>query len=246
MNMTTLRSLLLLALITLSGCSTLNVTDDPSRQVSSDPMKGLNKAIYSFNSAADKAILKPVAKAYDATLPKPAKKGVSNFFSNLGEPWSIVNNLLQGKFDRALSSTFRFTVNSTIGIFGLFDVASHYDVQPAKEDLGQTLAAWGVKPGPYVMLPIFGPSNLRDATGRISSAALFSPNNEITDSSATTISLSVLEAIDTRVGLLGTDELLENQLDEYGFLKIAYEQNRLEQIYDGNPPKKPEEDFDDF
>lgn len=235
---------LLLLSLTLSGCNTLSINDDPSAQISNDPIQGFNRKIYSFNSGVDRAILKPVAKGYDKVVPTPAKKGVANFFSNLREPLNAFNNLLQGKYDRALGSTYRFVVNSTVGIAGLFDVAKKHDVDLAREDFGQTLAAWGVKPGPYLMLPFLGPSNLRDGVGLVTDLSLYYPSGVITDSSAAATSLTVLNIIDTRVGLLGADEVLEQQLDPYGFLKVAFEENRLQAIYDGTPPEKEEEDFD--
>ncbi len=234
----------LLFSLLLSGCNTLSINDDTNTQISNDPLQGLNRKIYGFNNGVDKAILKPIAKGYNAVLPAPAKNGVNNFFSNLGEPLNVVNNLLQGKLDRALGSTYRFLVNSTIGIAGLIDVAGNYEVAESKEDLGQTLATWGVKPGPYIMLPFLGPTNLRDGVGFISENVVYFPNNEISDSGAGSTALTVLEIIDTRVGLLGADELLDQQLDPYSFLKTAFETNRINSIYDGQPPLQEEEDFD--
>jgi len=235
---------LILIISLLSACNTLSVNDDRKAQVSNDPFQGFNRKIYSFNNGLDRAIIKPVSKGYDNALPGPIKKGVNNFFTNLGEPLNAVNNLLQGKFDRALGSTYRFVVNSTIGIVGLFDVAGHYDVQESSEDFGQTLAAWGVKPGPYVMLPILGPTNFRDGVGFFTENILYFPNEEITDTTAQSLSLTILNVIDTRVGLFGADDLLDQQLDPYAFLKVAYEENRLNSIYDGQPPAQEEEDFE--
>ncbi|MCL4148734.1 UNVERIFIED_CONTAM: hypothetical protein GTU68_023338 [Idotea baltica] len=236
-------SSLLLALL-LSGCNTLSINDETNRQISSDPLQGFNRKVYAFNSSLDKAILKPVALGYSKALPQPAQQGVSNFFTNLREPLNVFNNLLQGKFDRALGSTYRFVVNSTIGLAGFVDVAGKYDVTESKEDFGQTLAAWGVKPGPYIMLPFLGPSNLRDGVGYITDNVSYFPNSLITDTTAQSAGLTVLGFVDTRVGLLGADELLDQQLDPYGFLKVAYENSRINAIYDGQPPEQEEEDFD--
>lgn len=236
---------LVIGLLFLSGCSTLSVKDDPTKHVAQDPLEDWNRAVYGFNSTADKWILKPVAKGYDKVLPKPAKTGVSNFFSNLGEPLNILNNLLQGKGKRALDSTYRFAVNSTVGILGLIDVASKLDVKEAPEDLGQTMAAWGVKPGPYLMLPFLGPTNLRDGIGRIADTAIYYPINEISDSSGTRTGLVLLDIVSLRASLLRYDNVLDSQIDQYSFVKTAFEQNRIDAIYDGKPPKK-EEDFDDF
>ncbi len=240
----TLQILLLMCSIAfMSGCSTLSKNDDPNRQISADPLEGFNRASYTFTNAADKAILRPVAKAYDTVLPRPAKRGVGNFFSNLGEPINLVNNLLQGKVDGALHSTYRFVVNSTIGLFGLFDVADSYDVDEKPEDFGQTLAAWGAKPGPYIFIPLLGPSNLRDGTAGLIGDFGLNPINQISDSTGTRFGLYVLNVVDSRAQLLGTDEVLDKQLDPYLFLKTAFETSRIRAIYDGDPPEQ-EDDFD--
>ena len=236
----------LLAVCFLSACNTLRPTDDTTRQISGDPLQGLNRGVYRFNNTVDKAILKPVSKGYSAVVPKPARSGISRFFSNLGEPLNIVNNVLQGKFERALTSTYRFTVNSTVGVFGFFDVAGHYEVEKAPEDFGQTLAAWGVNPGPYLMLPFLGPSNLRDGIGFAVDAGVYYPNSAITDSAKTATGLTILNIVSQRANLLGADDVLDAQVDPYAFLKVAYEKNRLDRLYDGEPPKQEEEDFDDF
>lgn len=233
-----------LLLASLGGCSTLSVNDDLQRQISSDPLEGVNRSVYAFNNTADKIVLKPVAEVYNYVLPAPAKKGVNNFFDNLGEPLNAVNNLLQGKFDRALVSTFRFTVNSTVGVLGLLDVAKALDVEPAREDFGQTMAAWGVPPGPYLMLPLFGPSNLRDGIGQVGEYALYYPINEITDSDPMRLGLSLTNVVSSRVSLLGASEVLDSQLDPYAFLKHSFEQQRIESLYDGNAPTV--EDYFDF
>lgn len=227
----------------LNGCTTLSATDDISLQTSSDPLESINRKIYAVNDVADKVVLRPVASAYDKVLPKPAKTGVRNFFRNLGEPLNVVNNLLQGKFDRALSSTYRFAVNSTVGLLGLIDVSDKLGVEAAPEDLGQTLAAWGVKPGPYIVVPLVGPTNLRDGIGRVTSSYAYYPINEITEETSERIALNAVGIIDTRVQLLGADQMLEEQLDPYAFLKSAFDQSRLKAIYDDNVPEV-EEDYD--
>ena len=131
-----------------------------------DPLRPMNEAVLDFNMAADKVILRPVAKTYLKVVPKPARSGLSNFLSNLLEPWTAVNDILQGKPGAASRAMSRFLVNSTIGIGGLFDPASKYwKIEEHKEDFGQTLAVWGVPSGPYVMLPFFGPSSVRDSFG---------------------------------------------------------------------------------
>jgi phospholipid-binding lipoprotein MlaA len=207
-------------------------------------LSGLNRSVYAFNNTADKVVLKPAAKVYDTLLPGAAQRSVGHFFNNLGEPLNVLNNLLQGKVDDALSSTYRFAVNSTIGVFGLFDVAKSYQVDRKREDFGQTLAAWGVKPGPYLVLPFLGPSNLRDGFGFAIDNLTFNSAAAISDDSNTRLALTVLNVVDVRAGLLGSSDLLEQQLDPYLFLKGAYEQNRLKSIYDGSPPVRPDDDLD--
>ncbi len=236
---------LIVALLGLNtGCTTLSSTDDISRQISADPLEGFNRTMYGFNKTADRYVLKPVAQSYNYVLPKPARNSVGNFFDNLAEPLNIVNNALQGKGYRALDSTYRLIINSTVGVLGLFDVASHFNIDEAQEDLGQTFAAWGVKPGPYIMLPILGPTNLRDGLGRLGQTAVYYPNELITNSDTAAIGLSILDGIDTRASFLVFDDVLESQLDQYSFIKSTFEDNRINKIYDGTPPDAPEEDFD--
>ncbi len=231
----------------LSACNTLKPTDDPSLQISADPLQSFNRRIHNFNNNADKAILKPVAKGYTRVAPKRVRKSVSNFFQNLSEPLYGVNNLLQGKVDRTLISAYRFIVNSTAGVGGLFDVVDHfYNIKPSKEDFGQTLAAWGVNPGPYLVLPFIGPSNLRDGFGFVVDRVSYFPNNIITNENVVTSGLSVLNIVNTRAGFLRFDPTLRNQIDTYQFIKAASEKSRLNDIYDGNPPVLVKEDFDDF
>jgi len=200
--------------------------------------------MYGFNKTADRYVLKPVAQGYNYIVPKPAQNSVGNFFDNLREPLNLVNNALQGKGYRALDSVYRFVINSTVGVLGLFDVASYYNIEPVKEDLGQTFAAWGIAPGPYVMLPILGPTNFRDGIGRLGEVLTYYPNEIITNSDGAAIGLTVLDAVDNRVDLFPLEDVLNSQLDQYSFIKNAYEADRIKKIYDGSPPDAPEEDFD--
>lgn len=237
--------LFVVALLGLNtGCTTLKSTDDITRQTSADPFKGFNRTMHGFNKTADRYVLKPVAQSYNYVVPKPAKNSVGNFFDNLAEPLNIVNNALQGKGYRALDSTYRFVINSTVGILGLFDVASYYNIEPAKEDLGQTFAAWGVAPGPYLVLPLLGPTNFRDGIGRIGEVVTYYPNSLITGSDEGALALTVIDVVDTRSSFLPLDSVLESQIDQYSFIKNAYETGRIDKIYDGSPPDLPEEDFD--
>ena len=230
-------------LLGLAACNTLSPNDSFESQISADPYEGINRKVYAFNNTVDKAIVRPVAVGYHSIVPDPAERSISNFLSNLNEPLYIVNNLLQGKIDRALSSTYRFILNSTIGIGGLFDVAdTYYGVEVANEDLGETLAAWGVKPGPYLMLPFLGPSNARDLLGFIGEVN-YEQYDIISDDTSTSTALNILNVVDIRTSLLGIDRLINQQLDPYAFIKVATEEARIEELYDGSPPEK-KQDFD--
>ena len=135
-------------------------------EAENDPFEGWNRAMFSFNQKADKYVLKPVAEGYQAVTPAPVRKGVSNFFNNLGEPITAANSVLQAKPGKAARSLTRFVFNTTFGLFGIFDVAGAMGIERENEDFGQTLAYWGVGSGPYLVLPVLGSSNLRDLGGR--------------------------------------------------------------------------------
>lgn len=203
--------------------------DDDDSEITYDPFEGFNRAIFTFNDTMDHYVLKPVAQGYDAALPKPVKTGVSNFFNNLGEPLVIINDLLQGKLIQGLSDTGRFLINSTLGIYGLFDVAKYMHLPAHNEDFGQTLGLWGVGEGPYLVLPFLGPSNIRDGVG--SAAAFYtSPISQI-DETNTENKLRAVKAVDTRYNLLGTlDSLEEGALDPYAFMRDSFTQNRRHKI----------------
>jgi phospholipid-binding lipoprotein MlaA len=243
------KTLIMLGLCgSLIACSSLPEQKSNGTQPLSlnDPFEGFNRGVYKFNKGADKLILRPVAKSYDYVVPKPAKTGVSNFFSNLGEPLNALNSLLQGKWEDGLKSTYRFMVNSTIGLFGLFDVATHYDVEEVDEDFGQTLAAWGVKPGPYVMLPFLGPTNFRDGISNLGEGSVANKYALVSSDSSDQLDLRLLNIVDRRRAFLATDKLLDSQLDEYSFVRRAYYANRLNKVFDGDPPKEKLDDVNDF
>ena len=202
-----------------------------------DPLEGMNRVIYRFNNRVDRALLKPVAKAYDALLPDPVQHSVSRFFSNLLAPTVILNDVLQGKMRQSASDTGRFVVNTTVGIAGLFDVATKIGLPPHDEDFGQTLGVWGMGTGPYVVWPILGPKNLRDSIGWLGDYAT-QPITYV-DDAGDQWGLWALNLIDTRANLLGVSNVLEQAAgqDEYLFVREAYGQRRANLIYDGNPPK---------
>ena len=204
-----------------------------------DPLEGFNRAMYTFNDKFDRYLLKPVAKGYRAITPKPVSKSISNFFSNLHDPGIMLNNLLQGKPGQAASDLGRFLVNSTVGIAGLFDVASHWGMKKHNEDFGQTLAVWGVGEGPYLVLPFFGPSNMRDGPSLIVDWETYPPNHM--EEHSTRDKLFVVEYVDKRAQLLDASDILEQAAgqDPYVFVREASRQSRRNLVYDGNPPQPP-------
>jgi phospholipid-binding lipoprotein MlaA len=200
-----------------------------------DPWEKLNRSIYRFNDAVDRAVIKPLAKGYRRITPRPVRRSVGNFFRNLLEPTTVVNDLLQGKPLQAMSDTSRLLLNSTLGIAGLFDVATKIGVERNQEDFGQTLAVWGISPGPYVVLPFIGPSNVRDAFGLLPYYYYTDPRLALDEIEAR-VALIAIDVIDFRSQLLGATKLLDMQLDPYLFSRESYRQKRLDLIYDGDPP----------
>jgi phospholipid-binding lipoprotein MlaA len=214
----------MLATSLLSGCAT---------QSSKDPLEGLNRGIYKFNDVADKAVIRPVAGAYKAAVPSPLRTGVNNFFSNLGEVVTVINDLLQFKIDKAFNDAGRFAINSTFGIAGLVDWASMDGIEKRNEDFGQTLAYWGWQDSAYLVLPILGPSTLRDTGGLVVDTALFDPLGYIDDTRDRNLTYT-LKLVDKRAQYLpGSDLLDEAALDPYLFMRDAYLQRRQNQVNDG-------------
>ncbi len=203
-----------------------------------DPFEPVNRVVYSINDGLDRAIAKPVAEGYRAVVPELARSGVTNFFSNIEDVWIMLNNLLQGKVESALDDMARVLVNSTVGLFGVVDVASDLGISKHNEDFGQTLGRWGVGSGPYVVLPFLGSSTLRDALGR----GLVDMQGDIVrqlDHVPTRNSLLVTRLINTRANLLDASRIVEEAaLDKYSFTRDAYLQRRENLVYDGNPPRQ--------
>ena len=209
-----------------------------------DPLAGYNKFMFEINDTLDRNLLKPTAKGYRAILPDPAEKSVSNFFGNLDDLVNLPFNLLQGKVSQSANDTGRFLLNSTLGVAGLFDVAQGMGLQKNHaEDLGQTLGAWGVGSGAYIVLPLMGPSSVRDAPSTLVSRFL-NPVNQL-DSNAARISLNALDIIQIRASLLDTERLISG--DPYYFIRDAYQQRREFLVHDGDVPQSSaEDDFGDF
>ena len=231
------------ALVALSGCATTN--GDPR-----DPIEPVNRAVFQFNDTVDKAVLKPVAQGYRAVLPGPVRTGVTNFFANLRDPWIALNQILQGKIEEGATDFMRFVTNTTFGLAGIFDVASEGGMEKHDEDFGQTLGVWGLDTGPYLVLPILGPSNVRDGAGRVADSAAYVPWEgpgwaDAGDEVALRNSLTAADLIQTRAGLLDAGNILEEAaLDRYAFVRDAYLQRRRSQVYDGNAPsQRDDEDY---
>jgi phospholipid-binding lipoprotein MlaA len=228
-------SAVLAAAIALQGCASI----EREYAEPNDPLEGLNRAVYQFNEGLDKVVIKPLAEGYQAITPTPVDRGITNFFNNLDDVVSAVNNLLQFKFRRAASDVGRVAVNSTLGVAGFFDVATNMDLPRYDEDLGQTLGTYGFEPGPFIVLPLLGPTTVRDGIGRVGDWYI-DPISYLEDDS-TRWALRGLDIVDTRADLLGASRVMEQAaLDPYAFMRDAYLQRRRNQVYDGNPPPEPD------
>ena len=203
-----------------------------------DPLESLNRKIFAFNETADRWILKPVAKGYQKITPDPVEKGIGNVFSNLFEVTTIVNGLLQGKLVQAGADTGRFLINSTVGVVGIFDVASKIGLEKNNEDFGQTLGYWGIGPGPYLVVPLFGPYTLRDGIGDITQAYSTGYVNHI-DHPRSRNQFFATDKVNQRAELLKAEELVSG--DRYTFIRDAYLQRREYLVKDG----QVEDDFGD-
>jgi phospholipid-binding lipoprotein MlaA len=203
-----------------------------------DPLEPVNRKVYAFNDAVDRAVVKPVATVYRDTMPQPVRTGVTHFFSNIGDAWSAINAFLQLKAEAGMRNTMRFGMNTLFGLGGLLDIASEAGIESHQEDFGQTLAHWGVGSGPYLVLPLLGPSTLRDTSALpldMKASGYFFQNDP-----QTALGLSGLRLIDARARALAVSNMLgDAALDPYLFVRDAYLQRRRNQVYDGNPPEEP-------
>lgn len=223
------------AIILISSMAAVAVAEE-SEAV--DPYEGFNRAIYSFNDALDRNILLPVTKGYKVVTPDPVEKGVSNFFSNLGDVGVLFNQIFQFKLGGAAETTMRLATNTIIGLGGVLDVSSAIGLQKQDEDFGQTLGYWGFESGPYLVLPLLGPSNVRDGLGLIPDYYM-DPVSYLEDDSAR-LSLQVIRVIDTRSRLMEAEKLISG--DRYTFIRDAYMQRREHLVNDGVVSKKYAED----
>ena len=210
--------------------STVTIAGDDT-----DPFEGVNRPIDAFNHTLDENIFEPVARTYKDSTPKDLQNRVSDFSSNLGDVVTLGNEILQFEVFDSANTLGRIAINTTFGLFGLFDVASEVGIEKTTEDFGQTMAVWGAPKGPYVVLPVLGPSTVRDAGARVVDTQ---PNTEMLKNlnQEQTIALTLTRAVDTRVGLLPATDLLKNADDAYIAARSAYLQKRKFDVYDGNLP----------
>jgi phospholipid-binding lipoprotein MlaA len=232
---------LALFVLLASGCATVPPNAGQDRR---DPLEAFNRQVFEFNEGLDKVVLKPLAEVYDKVLPVPVQDCLSNGFSNLREPSNALNNLLQGKGGEAVSDVCRFAVNTTVGLLGCFDVASRMGLERHREDFGQTLGVWGLGNGPYLVLPLFGPSSVRDGVG-LGVESVLDVNFWIENVSVRNIIFGV-RTVSFRHELLKADDLISGAaLDKYTFIRDGYLQRRRNLVYDGNPPRLRDPDEDD-
>jgi phospholipid-binding lipoprotein MlaA len=229
-------SLLVLLCVSVIGCAAQpNRRNEPY-----DPFERVNRVTFRFNEAADRAVAKPLAKAYRRVTPRLVRTGVSNFLDNLAYPVTIINDLLQGKIKVFFRDTGRLVINSTVGIGGIFDLASADGLEKNDEDFGQTLGKWGLRPGPYIVIPLLGPSDLRDGTGRI--ADIWMDPRHYFSNNWWTWSLWGVELVDLRARLLDTDKAFSGVYDRYAFLRNAYLQRRQYLVTDGQETSEQQDE----
>lgn len=235
--------LLLIVAGSLAGCASHDPLDENSTYVEYDPLEPLNRKVHSFNLALDRAALRPLARGYRKVIPTPVRRSITNFFSNLTTPRSALNNFLQGKPGRGFNELGRFLFNSTLGVVGLFDVAGASGMERYDENFAQTLSVWGMPDGPYLVIPLLGPSTVSDAIAipvdYYSDVWTYYDNTSVRDK------VWGLRLIDLRYRLLGADAILEESQDPYVTVREAYRQNRTFRIYDGSPPTDEEEEYYD-
>lgn len=238
-------TLLLIVLLPITtGCTSANGAAKSSTK-NVDPFEPVNRPIYAFNDFTDRYLLRPLGKGYNYVLPQTARNGVGNFYDNISYPVTIVNGLLQGKFRQAGWDSVRFLMNSTFGILGFMDLASKQGLERHDEDFGQTFARWGIPQGPYIVIPLLGPSTVRDGIGIFGNVRV-NPLVQM-DNTSVRDKLLILWAVETRAALIGPDQAVRDAFDPYLFIRDAYLQNRAFLINDSQTPTDEYfEDFDDF
>lgn len=215
-----------------------------------DPLEPMNRKVHAFNDTLDRNVARPVARGYERVTPRPVSRGVSNFFSNLDDVGVLVNSAAQLKGRDTAATGYRLIINTTLGLFGIIDIASATGQPKVNEDFGQTLGAWGVPAGPYLVIPFLGPSNFRDAPSRYVDARL-NPMYQL-DDVRTRYWLTALDAVDSRAALLGASNLFDTAAtDPYAFMRDAWSRRRANEVHDGTPPAGSlpgyqDDDFDPF
>jgi phospholipid-binding lipoprotein MlaA len=230
-------AMLAVVLAALAGCQTIREgRAGPGQRL--DPWENWNRKVFNFNEGVDNAVLKPVATFYSDVVPQPVRRSVTNFFSNFADAWSAINNMLQGKFALGFEDATRVGANTLFGLGGILDVASEMGLEHHYEDFGQTLGRYGVGAGAYVVLPILGPSTVRDTAAtpldRLATPPAFF------DGTGTQVGLTLLQIVNTRAELLGATRVIDDiALDKYTFVRDAYLQRRRSLVFDGNEPETP-------
>ena len=238
------RWLVVLLVFACAGCATV-IKPGATPVTANDPFESWNRKVFDFNETLDVVLLKPVATVWAEAVPQPARQGIGNFYANLADAWSAVNNLLQGKPAPAVAVAFRFGVNTVFGFAGLLDLASEIGIDRHYEDFGQTLSVWGFDSGPYLMWPFLGPSTMRDSFA-LPLNYLASPMNLFDVSLLGEFGIWSLQLVNTRASLLDAGRMLDSiALDKYSFVRDAYLQRRRSLIYDGDPPEVPDPSRDD-
>ncbi|WP_310650675.1 MULTISPECIES: VacJ family lipoprotein [unclassified Colwellia] len=234
--------IILLALV-ISACSSTPTENSASVSDPKDPLESINRPFWTFTwDYADKYVLKPTAQAYVEYMPTDFRSGLHNVALNLNEPSTVINNLLQGKFSEAGKSTGRFMLNSTIGIFGFFDPASDFEWTRAEEEFGEVLGSYGVGDGPYIVIPALGPSSVREEVGDYVDKYYWPL--AIIDFWPNLLRQAVL-GLEQRAALVDQEQIINESIDSYEFVKNAYFQNMEFKVYDGNPPIVIDEDSED-
>ncbi|MDP1901354.1 MAG: VacJ family lipoprotein [Rubrivivax sp.] len=228
------RALGAVALVGLAGCATV-APSSPATAAVADPWENWNRKVFDFNEALDRAVLKPVAETYRDVVPRLARTGVDNVLGNVYDVWSTANQFLQGKVQTGLEMGMRVLTNTLFGLGGLLDPATEMGLTRRSDDFGQTLGRWGLGNGPYLVLPLFGPSTLRDTAGLVVDRQA-SPST-LADTTAASYGVSALELVNARTNLLATGQLVDRvALDKYVFVRDAYLARRRDALYDGAPP----------
>lgn len=222
----------------VAGCATVQqARGGPGQRL--DPWESWNRKVFAFNEDLDRTVLKPVATKYVDIVPQPVRHGVSNFFGNFADAWSAVNNMLQGKIDRGFQDITRVGTNTVFGLLGVLDVATEMGLDHQYEDFGQTLGHYGVGAGAYMVLPILGPSTVRDTVALIPDRYFTAP--VLLAGGDYDISLTLLQIVNTRASLLGASQVIDDiSLDKYTFIRDAYLQRRRSLVFDGDAPETPE------